>query len=237
MNPPEYRPELPDLPRRMRSLPVHRGYPCPWFIDKNPATGEYDFRVIDARKVVPAVRDKRCWVCGERMGRNFAFVVGPMCAVNRVSSEPPSHIDCADFAARACPFLSNPQEKRRGDPMQEYAEHNPMEAPGIAIMRNPGVALVWVTDAYSILRPSDYVEQGYQHTGPGKVTVNLRGALYRMGEPVEVRWYSKGRSATRDEVLQSIEAGFPTLLAGAEGDKAVALLHQQKAATMQLLPQ
>ena len=28
-----YRPELEPLPDRMKRLPVHRGYPVPWFVE------------------------------------------------------------------------------------------------------------------------------------------------------------------------------------------------------------
>ena len=38
------------------------------------------------------------------MGVHKAFVIGPMCAVNRViAPEPPSHRDCGTFSARVLP--------------------------------------------------------------------------------------------------------------------------------------
>src|SRR5262245_2742625 len=100
------RPELPPVPERMRKLPLHRGYPVPWFVEW--IEGVPDFRIMDGRKLVRAVKEKRCWVCGELMGSYLAFTIGPMCAVNRISAEPPSHRECASFSARGCPFLTRP---------------------------------------------------------------------------------------------------------------------------------
>src|SRR5262249_52764739 len=88
MNPPRYREGLPEIPERMLTLPVTRGFPLPWFCAK--VGEEYDFRVIGQGKLATAVREKRCWLCGERLGQYVTFVAGPMCGINRTSSEPPA---------------------------------------------------------------------------------------------------------------------------------------------------
>jgi hypothetical protein len=197
-----YRAGLPELPRRMRGLPLdERGYPVPWFVQwlgedgepLAPGHGRPEFRVMDGVKRVRAVKERRCWVCGEPLGKLFCFVVGPMCAVSRISAEPPSHTDCAEYSARACPFLTTPHEKRRTDRLpMEYDE-----VPGM-IHRNPGVALVWKTTHYQV-----------QLTGDG------RDFIFVMGDPEEVEWYSEGRVATREEVEESVESGVPLLQAAA----------------------
>src|SRR5262252_8544983 len=94
---------------RILALPRdHRGFVIPWFvqIDKD---GTPDFRCIGVGKWERAIKHKRCWVCGEPLGVNMTFVIGPMCAVNRVTSEPGNHLQCAEFAARNCPFLVKPR--------------------------------------------------------------------------------------------------------------------------------
>src|SRR5262245_13722710 len=102
------RPDLPPLPDYMKSLKLdHRGYPVPWFVDW--INGKPDFRVVRPDGPGIAHRKHLCWVCGKsRHTRLAAFVIGPMCAVNRISAEPPSHLECATFAATACPFLTHP---------------------------------------------------------------------------------------------------------------------------------
>lgn len=226
-NPSEYRPELPPIPARMLSLPIRRGYPVPWFVDVNPETNDYDFRMADDRKKRRAVMERRCWLCGEPLGRYGAFVLGPMCAVNRVSSEPPCHLECADFAARACPFLVNPHEKRRQTQLPEEM----LPAPGVGLERNPGVALVWVTRSYSpFLTP--------------KPTLELKGAtvgaglLFRIGPCDEARWYCEGRPATHAEVKYSIDTGLPLLTQGMDPEdvKHAEEFQEQLAAAMALLP-
>jgi hypothetical protein len=57
--------------------------------------------------VKPAcLRDGLCWICGHGLqNRSYAFVIPPAGVVSRVTSDPPSHRDCARYALRACPFL------------------------------------------------------------------------------------------------------------------------------------
>src|SRR5258708_35612370 len=134
------------LPSRMLSLPIDdRGYVVPWFVDW--IDGKPEFRAMDGKKFVRAIKEKLCWVCGERLGRYMTFVAGPMCGINRTSSEPPSHLECAQWSARNCPFLNNPQAIRRED-----EDVNPLSKSvgGIAIQRNPGVSMLWTTNTYTI---------------------------------------------------------------------------------------
>lgn len=199
------RPNLPQLPTRIAQLPVDdRGYPVPWFVAW--IDGKPDFRVIGPGKTVQAVREKLCWVCGQRLGTYFAFVIGPMCAINRVSGEPPSHLECAEFSARACPFLTTPKERRREDRLPDgtcFSE--------TGLKRNPGVALVWVTKTFTPIR------------GVGNEV------LFRIGNPTSTLWCCEGRTATREEVLRSVETGLPSLkeLAEQDGPRAMAMLEKQ----------
>jgi hypothetical protein len=205
---------LPVPPPRIARLPRnHAGYPVPWFvawIDGTP-----DFRVVGTGKLDDAVRFRQCWLCGGQLGANVAFVIGPMCAVNRVSAEPPSHRDCAVYAATACPFLTTPGMRRRDSNLPQDAA----DPDGIMIARNPGVALVWVSRTW-------------------RMQPMLR--LFDVGAPVETRWFAEGREATRAEVLASIESGLPLLRAEAEADprpaEALAELESQRARAMALLP-
>jgi hypothetical protein len=206
----------------MKRLPVDRGYPVPWFVawlgsDGEPlprGEGTPDFRVLAAGAFVEAVKLNRCWVCGQPLGAYKAFVIGPMSAVNRTSAEPPSHVDCADFAARACPFLARPHARRR-----ELAPEIG-KAPGFHLKPNPGVALVWVTKRYAIRK-------------------SPRGPLFNVGEPEEVRWYAEGRPASREEIFASIETGLPALreIAEREGPSSVNALERDVERVLRLVPQ
>ena len=181
-------------PRRITKLPRDKhGRPVPWFVAW--IDGVPDFRVIGEAKIPDAVRFKRCWTCGEPLGANVAYLIGPMCAVNRVSAEPPSHADCASYAARYCPFLATPRMRRRETGLPEdYAD-----PAGVMISRNPGVALVWATRKVRPFRVGD-------------------GVLFNIGEPEWVAWFAEGRAASRAEVLASIESGFPILEAACDKD-------------------
>src|SRR5262249_6685969 len=130
------------IPKRMKKLPISKtGFPTPWFVARVPQTGEHDLRVADQAKKYMAIKRGLCWLCGEPLGQFKVFVIGPMCSINRVSSEPPCHLDCAEYAARACPFLSKPRMRRNEQNMPEGHQ----EAPGVMLKRNPGVVALWVT--------------------------------------------------------------------------------------------
>jgi len=203
-----------DVPARIAKLPLNKaGYPVPWFVAY--IDGEPDFRVIAPGTIERAMARRLCWICGERMtGPTSAFVIGPMCAVNRISAEPPSHRDCAEFAAKACPFLANPKKRRREGNKPEHDE-----PPGTMITRNPGVALVWVTRHWEPFREG-------------------RGYLFKVGAPSRTLWFAEGREATHDEVMASIESGLPILaeMAAKDGPEAMLALSRLVDEAMQLVP-
>lgn len=208
----------PDLlaiaPERVRRLPVdpERQYPIPWFVAW--VDGKPEFRVADAEKFALAVRQRLCWVCGETLGRNMAFVIGPMCSINRISGDPPSHLDCAEFSVKACPFLTKPQMVRRENELPDGV----VDAAGCMLPHNPGATLIWVTRGYSLVP---------DHKG---------GRLFGIGDPESVSWWKEGRKATRDEVLEAISRGLPKLKAMCRNMEELDLLERQRERAELLLP-
>jgi hypothetical protein len=203
------------VPDRIRKLPVDvRGFPVPWFVHWDSG-GVPDFRVIHPDRIPEAVLQKKCWTCGEKLGRFMTFVIGPMSAINRISSEPPSHLDCARYAATHCPFLTRPHMKRNVHNLPGSYE----DLPGVALKRNPGVALLWVTKNYEVLKEGS-------------------GYLFRIGDPVTIAWYAEGRTATREEILYSIETGLPLLqeAAALDGPEALQALEQELIIALSLVP-
>jgi hypothetical protein len=199
----------------MRALPLdERGYPIPAFVDTLP-DGRRDFRFMSQAHWRRSVSQRACWVCGERVGTYLAFVIGPMCAINRTTSELPCHRECARWSAQNCPFLTRPRMHRREDELSEASREN---VSGCPILRNPGVVLVWITRRYEIWRDS-------------------KGSpLIEVGEPVEVEWFSEGRPATRAEVEESIHTGYPLLEQMAVEEGALEELRRRRAAVEALLP-
>lgn len=213
---------LPTPPPRIARLPRNKvGYPVPWFVAT--VDGEPDFRVVGHGKMNGAITFRCCWICGGALinrtlgpaATQYAFVVGPMCAVNRTSAEPPAHRDCAIYAATACPFLTTPGMRRRDSNLPADTS----EPDGVMIRRNPGVALVWVTNDWRMI-------PGYR--------------LFHLTDPVETLWFTHGRAATRDEVLASIHSGMPLLWDEAAQDDdpegALDKLSLQYARALELVP-
>lgn len=184
------------IPARIAALRLDpkRGVPVPWFVAW--IDGQPDFRVIDVGKFRDAIRFKQCWVCGQEVGRNLSFLIGPMCAISRTTSEPPCHDECATYSARACPFLAHPRQRRRENNLPEHDA-----SAGLGSKLNPGVALVWTTRSYKIF--PDHNQR----------------PLISVGPPENVQWFAEGRVATRAEVEESIRTGVPLLDAECDRDK------------------
>ncbi|SRR5579862_4416175 len=220
----ELRPEILPLPVFMRHLKVDRGYPVPWFVDW--IDGKPEFRAVDRRKFVQAVNEKLCWVCGKPLFGEMVFVIGPMCAVNRISSEPPLHRECARFSARACPFLSRPKAVRREDGLE-----NKLPAAGLMVERNPGVTLLWFTRRYATMKVPRIEMPGLQAGA---------GILFKLGRAFKTEWYREGRDATREEIMESINTGLPLLHEANEkqglGEQGRAMVEAQLNEAMRLLP-
>jgi hypothetical protein len=198
------RDDLPPLTERLAKLPIdERGYPVPAFVQwieivdgkpepREPGIGYPEFRMVDPEHLVNCVTESMCWVCGEPLGVNRAYVVGPMCTINRNSAEPPSHVDCAEWSVKGCPFLSKPQMKRREDEMTMSAVEN---VAGVLLPHNPGVTAIW--QVKGPVKP--------WHDGKG-------GMLFDIGNPEKVTWWKEGRTATVEEVSDAINKGIERLL-------------------------
>jgi hypothetical protein len=207
------------IPETMAWLAIdRRGFPVPWFVSWED--GEPDFRVIARGRIVKAVKESRCWVCGHKLGRLKVSVIGPMCAVNRVSSEPPSHPQCARYSVQACPFLTQPRMRRNDRDLPPER----IDPGGFHIDRNPGVSVLW-----SSLHPSK----------PFAASIGNAGVLFQLGAPHAVEWWTQRRRARRSEALAALESGMPTLreVAEREGNGAVEALAEATTGAMRLLPE
>jgi hypothetical protein len=136
-----------------------------------------------------------------------------MCMINRINSEPPSHHSCAEYAAIACPFLTQPRMRRNEKDLPAMRM-----AAGIQIARNPGVCVLWTTFSYELMQTNT-------------------GILFQLGKPEKIEFYANARHATRAEVLESINTGLPLLRAMDKGDQiAQAMIDQRYQEAMKLLP-
>jgi hypothetical protein len=218
--------QLPEMPFRIRRLPRdERGYPVPrfvqWFVDGENSRSRRrgaspDFRYADQEFRWRAFHNGHCWVCGDPLGVHKVYAIGPMCVVNRITSEPAGHRECMEWSVQACPFLIHPRQKRDRKDLDERAR----SPGGIMIDRNPGCVCLYETALAKAF-----------NDGTGDW-------LIKLDTPSRVDWWAGGRKATRAEILDSIDSGFPILfdLAKREGTKAVEELNRMRVAAMTLLP-
>ncbi len=184
------RPELPALPDEMKSLKVDaRGYPVPWFVQW--FNGKPDHRVVNPKRLDHAMANPVCWVCGGNLGLKVpTFIIGPAGFTNGINSEPPSHPACAGFSIKGCPFLSNPNMKRRRDASYPVPDGQGKSA-GIMLEENPGVMALYESISYDLC--SD----------------GMGGLLFSLGEPFSrVKWFRSGRRATYQEIVAAFAFAF-----------------------------
>ena len=190
-------------PPQIKRLPKNKaGYRVPWFVSY--VDGEPDFRIVRSHGIDTAHLQRLCWICGTSMSAYKTFVVGPMCVVNRVSSEPPMHHACAIYSVQACPFLTRSEHAPARDRHPRRRAHRRRDG-----RPQPCATAVWTTKKYTVeVVPASY-RNGDAHPG---------GVLFNIGEPHKIEWKAEGRDATREEVMHSLETGLPLLLEAAERD-------------------
>lgn len=108
------------IPARMKRLDRdRRGLPIP-FIVLRDVDGRPHFTINDSHAVMMAIFDKRCSICGEKLGNNMWAIGGPLSAIHKHGAyiDPLVHKDCGTFALRTCPYIALPSwadEKRIDD--------------------------------------------------------------------------------------------------------------------------
>jgi hypothetical protein len=215
MNAPQH--DVP-VPKRLAGMRRdHRGFIIPFFVawldqgqQRRPGTGAPDFRVVDPSAFAACVRFKLCWLCGQPLGRHCAFVLGPMCVISRVNSEPPSHRDCAEYALKVCPFLTRPAMRRNPSSFEMPV----VPAAGEHSERNPGLMALWMSDGAAVWN-ADRGEPG---------------VLFTVNDPTEVVWWREGRLATKDEVTLGLAQAMPALEAQAAQQGAAAIKELERMA-------
>jgi hypothetical protein len=203
------------MPPKIATLPRdHRGFPVPWFVAWRD--GAPYFPALDTPKWSRAIKHRLCWICGQPLGRVAVFPIGPMCIVNRITSEPGSHRDCAEYAVKVCPFLITPGMRR-----VPVERHGPLAVapPGIHSTGNPGAVALWATREWSILQ-------------------TFNGPLIELGEPALVTWWARGELASPEDAAAAFTQGAARLISVAEieGEKAVVACVLQVIAARKLLP-
>lgn len=117
---------LPSLPPRMTALPRDAdGQPIPYLLTR--VASKFDSTLGPDLALTTLFAQKRCWLCGEQLGRYAAFVGDTLISVTRVSRIPPAHHDCAKYAALT----------------------------GLLQPKTLKVSLVWVTRDYGMRRTAD----------------------------------------------------------------------------------
>ncbi len=197
------------MPARLRALAHDAlGYPIPKFAET--AGGKPDFRNTRSAFVQACARDRLCWCCGEKLGGQATFMIGPLAALTRMAPDPPLHLQCADYAMRVCPHLAPPVEQDE-DLSEDILADEPQEGPARIIC-------LWT------------VAQNGRDAASGT-------APFALPEPISTSWFCNGGPATRAEIKGSFNAALPDLVAETKGDPAaIETLAEQLRRVMACLP-
>jgi len=164
------------IPPRLAGRPRdRRGYPVPYIVMLD-ANGKPDFRVSDTLKVMRVVELRLCGLCGQPMGRYMGFIGGPQSFQSHCNTDPPSHVECAEYALKVCPFLANPS--------MHYAEKIPMLA---------GAKTIVIPEM-----PVERPERFFLATAKSVEWVRLPSGnpVLQAGEWLTTRWFKDGQEIT-----------------------------------------
>ena len=115
-------PEMAHLPRDARGLPIF------WTAHIGD-DGVPDFRILEHERVLRALKERLCGMCGRKITGNVLCTIGADGnLLERRATDPMMHEACARYALAACPFLSGRSARRSG---------RPMDAPGTGLYRSP----------------------------------------------------------------------------------------------------
>lgn len=175
------------VPLRMRQLSIDvRGFPVPFFVIVQDSVP--DHRVVDWKKLERAIKEERCFICGERLGRFLTFTLGPISLITTASAEPPSHLECATYALQACPFLTRPYAHRREEGLPDGTQN-----PEGFLDHHPGVMTAYTTRTYRIRQANP-------------------GLSFQVGSFTTLSWWTQGRPAQQEECLKALLRGYKILI-------------------------
>jgi hypothetical protein len=107
------------MPAGVAKLPRDpRGYPI-FFSVQSDTERPSNHKILNPKRRIICASERRCNVCGEKLGYWLAFLGGPMCVDQRAFADAPMHPECAEYSLRVCPFLatdlqySDPEIMRR----------------------------------------------------------------------------------------------------------------------------
>lgn len=108
------------IPPELSHLEVdERGYPIPYFVGK--INGKFNFKYQDRKKRDSCIQFRWCSICGKRLDREFSYVVtGPKGLKNKVVSDAPMHLVCAEFSLLACPHIHFEKAERKAEVTASY---------------------------------------------------------------------------------------------------------------------
>ena len=105
------------LPKRMRGLSRdRRGYPIPFVVFRDKE-GKPHFTINDHGRAERCRKERRCPICGNKLGKELWFVGGPQSAfhANGAYMDTAMHHECMTYALKVCPYLAVPKYLGRID--------------------------------------------------------------------------------------------------------------------------
>jgi hypothetical protein len=149
-----------DKPEAIRVLPRdERGLPISYA--QLRVDGRPDFRSLDIARVAECVSQRLCGICGRVLSYWIAFIGGPACQRNRLFKDPAMHPECADYAAKTCPFIAGSKTKYSTRPLPEGPDLAVHVDPNMADHeRRPADMFIFTTRRYKIVRKhgAEYIE-------------------------------------------------------------------------------
>lgn len=176
------------VPEILAELPRDtRGYPIPAGAWRDPATGEYDFRVLNQQIRLDALKNKRCAISGELMlPGEYWFIGGPVNFEGRLFVDGPMRYEAAEFSLMTCPHLALSASKYRRTGVEDK-----FRPAGTTLEKSP-ILMLAMARHYRLEEIKDFVY--------------VRATAWRA-----VSWWQDGRRLTKPEAIATLAKVAPDI--------------------------
>lgn len=173
------------IPERMKRFPLWNGFPVHFTVFRDKQ-GVPDFQVMYETRRIECFRKNWCHLCGRNLAPGpYHFIGSEKCIRLRAFIDGPMHIECAEYAAKVCPFLSSPSYHGQiqwieddGSVTKEYRDTRPNRmalaaASRYVVARNPGESRVRKVTQIGILEESVPAPLATDPTSPAQLVCHI----------------------------------------------------------------
>jgi hypothetical protein len=158
------------IPERLKKFPTWNGYVVHFTVLVDSETKLPNFKSTNEHRRTEAFKKNLCHLCGEPMSKKhgeggpFCFIGGVECVQAHRFIDGGMHVECGEYAAKACPLLASPVFKSEVKVYDEQKDGGITYSHSEVRNTRPAKIALVVSDRYRVERNS--ADKRYEKGGP-----------------------------------------------------------------------